>query len=133
MQVTALSNTATPATVCARTRAPYLLELLDGNVFSSWLRSRWSGRIFEEILKPLYAPSELAKAGKRNTLEKIYLFGVSEQFSDLTVAKAMIKSWDAAALQVTTLPLETFSGTAKLCLEWLRSRFQNGRHFAAPE
>ena len=133
MQVTALSNKATPATVCARIRSPYLLELLDDDVFLSWLRSKWGARIFKEVLQPLYAPSELAKAGKRSTLEKIYLFGVSEQFSDLTDAKAMIKSWDAAALQVTTLPLETFSGTAKLCLEWLRSRFQNGRHFAAPE
>ena len=132
MQVTALSNRATPATVCARIRSPYLLELLDDDVFLSWLRSKWGARIFEEVLRPLYAPSELAKAGKRSTLEKIYLFGVSEQFSDLTGAKAMINTWDAAALQVTTLPLETFRGTAKICLEWLRLRLKHGRLFAAP-
>ena len=132
MQVTALSNRATPATVCARIRSPYLLELLDDDVFLSWLRSKWGARIFKEVLQPLYAPSELAKAGKRSTLEKIYLFGVSEQFSDLTGAKAMIKTWDAAALQVTTLPLETFCGTAKICLEWLRLRLKHGRLFAAP-
>ena len=132
LQVTALSNKATPATVCARIRSPYLLELLDDNVFSSWLRSRWGGHIFEEILTPLYATSELAKAGKRNTLERIYLFGVSEQFSDITEAKTMLRTWEAAAHQVTTLPLETFNGTAKLCLEWLRSRLKNGRLFAAP-
>lgn len=132
MQVTALSNRATPATVCARIRSPYLLELLDDDVFLSWLRSKWGARIFEEVLRPLYAPSELAKAGKRSTLEKIYLFGVSEQFSDLTGAKAMINTWDAAALQVTTLPLETFRGTAKICLEWLRLRLTHGRLFAAP-
>ena len=132
MQVTALSNRATPATVCARIRSPYLLELLDDDVFLSWLRSKWGARIFKEVLQPLYAPSELAKAGKRGTLEKIYLFGVIEQFSDLTGVKAMLKTWDAAALQVTTLPLETFRGTAKLCLEWLRLRLTNGRLFAAP-
>ena len=101
-------------------------------MFLSWLRSKWGARIFEEVLRPLYAPSELAKAGKRSTLEKIYLFGVSEQFSDLTGAKAMINTWDAAALQVTTLPLETFRGTAKICLEWLRLRLKHGRLFAAP-
>lgn len=132
MQVTALSNKATPATVCARIRSRYLLELLDDDVFLSWLRSQWSNLIFAEILRPLYASSELAKAGKRSTLQKIYLFGVSEQFSDLSGAKAMLKTWDAAALQVTTLPLETFRGTAKLCLEWLRLRLTNGRLFAAP-
>ena len=132
MQVTALSNKATPATVCARIRSPYLLELLDDDVFLSWLRSKWGAYIFKEVLRPLYAPSELAKAGKRSTLEKIYLFGVSEQFSDLTGAKAMIKTWDAAALQVTTLPLETFRGTAKICLEWLRLRLIHGKLFAAP-
>ena len=118
--------------MCARIRAPYLLELLEDDVFLRWLQHQWSKNIYAELFQPLYDASELAKAGKARLLQKIYLFGVDEQFADITDRNALMKAWDAAALQVTVLPLETFSGTAKLCLEWLRLRLTRGRLFAAP-
>ena len=101
-------------------------------MFLRWLQHHWGKHIYAELLQPLYDASALKNAGKAQLLQKIYLFGNDEQFADITDRSALLKAWDAAALQVTVLPLETFSGTAKLCLEWLRLRLTRGRLFAAP-
>lgn len=115
--------------MCARVRSPYLLSLLDDSRFTSFAKSVWPKKVFQTLLHSAYDKARLRKNTRQAVLEKIYLYGVDEQFTDLTVPQRMIKDWDAAVNRVTVSGPVSLSGTAPLCLDWLRRRLTPGRIF----
>ena len=123
---------ATPATVCSRIRAPYLLELLDSSQFVAWCRSVWSQHILRSVLKVVYTGEQLKGLGVSDLLKKIYLYGIAEQFVDVTQTKDALQVWDAALWHVLKpLPLAS-SATETFALDWIRHRLQPGRLFCLP-
>lgn len=130
-QASALSKKATPATICARIRSTYLLSLLDDATFNAFARAHWSRQIYMRLLRFAYDPAELNKLRLRGICEKVYLYGVAEQFCDLTVSQSMVKDWEAAVTRVAQWPAKHVTGTAQVCLEWLRHRLTPGRLFGA--
>ena len=128
-QATALGTNVTVASVCARVRSSFLLSLVDDGRFNAFARSHWAKQVFHDLLQSPYDKAQLKKIGRKRVLEKIYLYGVDEQFTDLTVPQKMIKDWEAAVNHVTVSAPVPLSGTGRLCSDWLRRRLTPGRIF----
>lgn len=73
----------------------------------------------------------MKNVSKKDMIAKIYLYGINEQFSDLSDMQKVVKLWDAAVTRATTVPTVKPTGTALICLDWLRHRLTTGRIFAA--
>jgi hypothetical protein len=123
---------ATPATVCSRIRAPYLISLLDDRTFYSWCKGAWTRHIFRELLEVRYTVGDLKGLGRVDLLKKIYLFGVREQFEDVSQTAACIRAWAETvhnAIKPVAIPR---SSSASVALDWMRTHMTIGRIFAAP-
>jgi hypothetical protein len=103
--------------------------LMDDRKFSSFARAHWRKQLFHLLLQSPYCRASIRNISRQTVLEKIYLYGVAEQFTDLTKPQKMIKDWEAAVNRVTVSATASLSGIPALCLEWVRRRLTPGRIF----
>jgi hypothetical protein len=123
-----LAKHALPCSICSRLRADYLQTLLLNAEFNSFARSVWAKHVYQMALSAAYSRSVISKLPSAARLEKIYLYGTEEQYSDETSLSLAIKDWNA----VSEPKLMKFAhpGTSHLALLWLRSRLTTGKIYA---
>ena len=122
----------TPAGVCARLRSPYLLTMLDNKMFYAWCKGLFASHVFRKLLKNVCTPQDMKKWTRQQYLQRIYMYGVTEQYEDVKDINDCVRAWQAAVSRVLQpLPPST-PPTQQLALEWLKARFVAGRLFALP-
>ena len=130
-QATKHGGSMTPATVCARARGKYLIELLSDDAFRSWCVGKWNCHIFRLTVGPLGLNTRGWR--RRQFLDAIYMSGTAEQHADVSSTKDALALWDKAKeSQLRGLELK-LPRTQELSLEWLRKRMAVGRFFGLPE
>lgn len=123
---------ATPATVCARIRSKYLLSLMSDPTFTAWCMHAWSTHVMRSLLSVLHNNSEMKGWSATVMKQHIYLYGIDDQFQDVSAARTDLALWDAARWSVLK-PIEVApNGTETLALEYWRYRLTIGRTFCIP-
>jgi hypothetical protein len=128
-QVQRIAGAATPATVVARIRSDYLLDLLEDNVFFAFAKGCWMQHVLRLMLKYTNTAAELKGLERKSLLEKIYLYGMDEQFEDLTHVKTEIQRWETALALVLKPIQPTLSALDRMKLDWIRHHLTPGRIF----
>lgn len=100
--------------------------------FCAFARNRWDKHVFEQLLRNAFPKSTLQGLSKAQILEKIYLYGMEEQYAELKETQLALKHFDTAVSSTLLVKPKTLSGTAMLALGWLRSRLTNGKLYACP-
>ena len=121
-----------PPTVCARVRSPYLLGLTEQSLFCSWGRRMWQSKVFRAVLKPMCQASALKNLTPPQLLQRIYLYGVDQQFESTRDLKAGLQQWELVRNRTLAPPRLALPPVPRLCAEWLRGRLRPGRLLAIP-
>jgi hypothetical protein len=121
-----------PALICAKINAPYMMSLLQKPDFCAFASSWWSREVFQKLLEHVCPKDERKNLKKNETLEKIYLYGIKEQYAELKETQLALKQFETAVLSTILVKPIALSGTSQLALAWLRSRLQTGFVYAVP-
>ena len=109
------------------------MQLMADKVFMSWCRSVWTTHVFRSVLKVSCSSDALKGLTRTDLLKKIYLYGISEQFENISETKDHLSAWDIALTNVLKPIEHAPTAVERLALDWLRHRLTSGRVLALPD
>lgn len=126
------SGSMTPAMVCAKIRSSYLFDLLSVEHFKAWANFNWNSKYLRRLLCAVVGDEDALQGWSREkALEKIYLYGLGEQFAHTSAPAQALRQWEAARNRALR-PARPLPLAKALCLSWLRAHMRSGQLLALP-
>ena len=127
------SGSMTPAMVCAKIRSSYLFDLLNVEHFKAWANFNWNSKYLRRLLCAVIGNEDALQGWSREkALEKIYLYGLGEQFAHTCAPAEALRQWEAARKRALRPALRPLPIAKALCLSWLRAHMRSGQLLALP-
>jgi len=126
------SGSMTPAMVCAKIRSSYLFDLLSVEHFKAWANFNWNSKYLRRLLCAVVGDEDALQGWSREkALEKIYLYGLGEQFAHTSAPAQALRQWEAARNRALR-PARPLPLAKALRLSWLRAHMRSGQLLALP-
>ena len=93
----------------------------------------WRTHVYRSMLKALPAYGNVQGWTHRRCIQAIYLFGLNEQFREVTGVQDSLAVWQGALNATYRAPKFTKTGTCLLAIDWIRHHCTRGKLFAIPD